>query len=98
MNRFSPIYGFIVIVLWAAAAAAETPNEQPKAEDIPLDQIWGYNLPGTRDIAGIPFPQQKEGVGQTYTYLDQEREHNIEQIRLALAMKPTGEKALPGFV
>jgi len=90
MKRLSLVTWFFVL-LSATAAAEDT-------KDIPLDQIWGYNLPGTRDIAGIPFPQQKEGVGQTYTYLDQEREHNIEQIRLALAMKPTGEKALPGFV
>ncbi len=68
------------------------------SQNIPLDQIWGYNLPGTRDIAGIPFPEHPQGVGQTLAFLSREREYNIEQIRLALAMKPPGKTAAAGFV
>jgi hypothetical protein len=65
---------------------------------IPLNEIWGFNLPDTRDVMGIPHPEKPEGIGQTFAFLNQQRESNVEQIRLALAMKPPGERASPGFV
>ena len=34
----------------AAAAMAVSPNDQPETVTIPLDQIWAYNMPGTRDV------------------------------------------------
>jgi len=50
MNRVSLIGGFSIMVLFVAVATAETPSEHPKSKEIPLDQIWGYKLPGTRDV------------------------------------------------
>jgi len=51
MNRFSPIFGLIVIILWGAAIVlwgfillVDSPQE------IPLDQIWADYTLGTRDI------------------------------------------------
>jgi hypothetical protein len=83
---------FIVAWGWLIGAS---PAQQV---EIPLDKIWGYNMPTTRDISGIPFPEQPKGVGQTFAFLGRERDYNIEQIRRALAMKSPAEKALPGFV
>jgi hypothetical protein len=93
MYRFS-----IVVALFVNSAlfTRVVANEQPKT--IPLDQIWGYNLPGTRDIAGIPFPEKPQGVGQTLAVLTREREYNIEQIRIALATKSPSKTAGAGFV
>jgi hypothetical protein len=91
MKSSSLIGGLVLVVFLTSLATAQSAT-------IPLDEIWGYNLPGTRDIRGIPFPEQQHGIGQTFAFLNQQRDYNIEQIRLALAMKPPGEKASPGFV
>jgi len=64
-------------------------ESSPEMVTIPLNQIWGYNLPETRDVAGIPLPE---------TNLETERrrrEVNVEQMRTALmSMK----EPLSGFV
>jgi hypothetical protein len=41
---------FIVAWGWLIGAS---PAQQV---EIPLDKIWGYNMPTTRDISGIHFP------------------------------------------
>jgi hypothetical protein len=87
-------FGFFIFL--CGLAFAQDTNKRSIL--IPLDQIWGYNLPGTKDVAGIPFPDDDVRVGQTFAFRSREREFNIEQIRRALASKPPGEKALPGFV
>jgi hypothetical protein len=69
-----------------------------QSKEISLSEIWGYNLPGTKDIAGIPFPNQPQGVGQTFAFLNRDREHNVEQIRRTLASKPPSDQAMAGFV
>ena len=36
------------------------------AVEIPLDQVWGFDLPGTRDVAGMTLPvvdEKKRLVG-----------------------------------
>ncbi len=98
MTRPLFIVGVTLVLLCSMRAIADEPKEEAEVKTIPLDQIWGYNLPDTRDIAGIPFPDQPDSVGQTYAFLNRQREYNIEQIRLALSRKPPGEKALSGFV
>jgi hypothetical protein len=65
------------------------------AQVILLDKVWGFNIPGTKDIAGIPFPEN--GVGRTFDFQTKERTYNIEQIRLRLASKPPTEQAGPGL-
>jgi hypothetical protein len=93
MSRFSIVVAlFINSILFTRLVADEKPRP------IALDQIWGYNLPGTRDIAGIPFPDKPEGVGRTLAVLNREREYNIEQIRIALSVKPPNKTAASGFV
>lgn len=96
MNRFFLFCGIVVGLLLNAVATAEPADEQP-AQEIPLDQIWGFNLPGTRDIAGIPLPEGNEKV-EDDAALRKERERRIEDIRRALAAKQPTERSLPGFV
>lgn len=49
MNQF--MYGTaIVLLIISAVANAEPLAEQSKTETIPLDQVWAYRMPGTRDI------------------------------------------------
>ncbi len=91
----------VIACLIVSTALADVPNEESNAETIPLDQIWGYNLPGTRDIAGIPLPEtdpQQGVIGRTDAMFRRQREHDIEQWRRALTAKPPTERAPPGFV
>lgn len=49
MNQF--MYGTaIVLLIISAVANAEPLAEQSKTETIPLDQVWAYRMPDTRDI------------------------------------------------
>ncbi len=50
MNRSILVRVCTFVVLLVSAAAAETRNKDPQAVTIPLDQIWAYNMPGTREI------------------------------------------------
>ncbi|MEX2309520.1 MAG: hypothetical protein WD738_18105 [Pirellulales bacterium] len=38
-------------LLLSTSAVAVVPNEQPRT--IPLDKIWAYKMPGTRDLQGL---------------------------------------------
>jgi hypothetical protein len=51
MNQF--IYGTAVVLILGATASAEPPQEQPETETIRLDQIWAYQMPGTRNILDL---------------------------------------------
>jgi hypothetical protein len=82
---------FIVAVVFSVGVS------RAERREIPLDKIWGYNLPGTRDIAGIPLPE-KPGFGQSVEFLRRQREHNIEELRRALTAKHPSQQTSPGFV
>jgi hypothetical protein len=72
-----------------------------QSKEIPLDQVWGYNLPGTRDIAGIPIPEtdpQEGVVGRNYEQFKQQRESAIEQMRRALMTKPPTERTSQALI
>jgi hypothetical protein len=71
-----------------------------QSTEIPLDQIWGYSLPGTRDIAGIPLPEHSEpgAEGGTEAVLRLQREADIERLRRALVTKPSAQNAPRAFV
>jgi len=99
MDRFM-LSGFMAIICTPTSIVLADPRKDDSNvhQIIPLNEIWGYNLPGTKDIAGISFPSEREGIGQTYAYLTQERSTNIELIRRALASKPASEPAMAGFV
>ncbi len=101
MNRPSFIVGLTLLLLSSMRAIADEPKQEAEVTTIPLDQIWGYNLPGTRDIAGIPLPEtdpQQGVIGRTDAMFRRQREHDIEQWRRALTAKPPTERALPAFV
>lgn len=98
MNRYLIFTVLSLVLLRSAISVADESKASADVKTIPLDSIWGYNLPATRDISGIPFPEQPKGVGQTFAFLGRERDYNIEQIRRALVLKSPTDKALPGFV
>ncbi len=101
MNCTSFITLFTLGLLLCVPTVADEPKEHAEVATIPLDQIWGYSLPDTRDIAGITLPETdpQEGViGRTDAMFRRQREQNIEQLRRALTAKPPTERALPGFV
>jgi len=87
MKRLSVVFGIMVGSLMVAAASAD------ETKEIPLDQIWGYNLPGTKDVSGIPLPE-----GIDLERFRSEREQSIDEIRRALMTKPSSQRALPGFM
>ena len=95
MNRFSLICGLAIAVLWGAIAAADAPSEQSKATTIPLDQIWGYNMPGTRDVRDLEPKRhvggltEKEYIFGSLVNLIIAYLHNVPK---------EGETADPGFV
>jgi hypothetical protein len=52
MNKFA--LGFLVLAIHSMTEdrSAET-NAQPHKRDIPLKDIWAYQMPGTRDIRDL---------------------------------------------
>jgi hypothetical protein len=98
MDRFSLTAIVAIVCIPTLAVLADIQKEDSNTQIIPLNEIWGYNLPDTKDVSGIQFPKEKEGVGQTFAYLARERSTNIELIRRALAIKPPSEQAMAGFV
>lgn len=69
------------------------------AVEIPLDQVWGFDLPGTRDVAGMTLPvvDEKKQPGIDHESYRIQRGHIIEQLRQNLTTKPGSMDALPGF-
>lgn len=70
------------------------------SQEIPLDEIWGFDLPGTRDVAGITLPvvDESKTPGRDHESYRIGRAHVIEQIRQHLTTKPGSMDALPGCV
>jgi hypothetical protein len=69
------------------------------AVEIPLDQVWGLDIPGTRDVAGVTLPvvDEKQRPGLDHESYRIQRAHIVEQIRQYLTTKPGSMRALPGF-
>jgi hypothetical protein len=91
MNRCSFFCAF-AIGLIGSTAAAETTNETPAPSnqnqggvvDIPLDEVWAFRMPGTRDVEAM--------TRDSHSLL-------FNQIRGALSTLPEkGSKAEPSFV
>lgn len=84
MKRFMLIGPHVLACFMVANATADAANEEAKSRIIALDQIWGYNLPGTRDLLKI------EGRSSA--------KQQIEEIRDALSTPPPqGKEASAGF-
>jgi len=81
MKCSSIVFGFVV--LWCASVSAEPPKEQPDTVTIPLDQVWAFRMPGTRDLGQIT---PAENLALVYA------------IRTALKFPAKGSKARPAFV
>lgn len=72
---------------------------QAAAAEIPLDSVWGFDLPDTQDIAGITLPAVEDAPpGLDYAQYRRRREFAVEQFRQALILKPPTELAYPAFV
>lgn len=75
--------GIVVAVVPCITAMAQPSNEESKAVNIPLDEIWGYNMPGTYDVRKMD---------------DQRAAKQVEAIRRALSTTPPqGKEAKAGF-
>ena len=68
------------------------------AVEIPLDQVWGFDLPGTRDVAGLTLPVVDEKVrpGMDHEHYRTGRAYAIEEIRQSLTTKPLSMRSPPG--
>lgn len=85
----------ILIGLFSTALALAEPLNEQIPQEIPLDKIWGYNLPGTRDIRELEPKRdvrnmpRKEYVWGSF----------VNRISSRLTKWPKkGEKARPAFV
>lgn len=94
MNRFSLVCGILIGLLSNAIATAESAGDQA-VKEIPLDQIWTYGMPGTRDVRELEPKRrlgaltQKEYVFGSFVNLIVAYLHNVPK---------AGETAESGFV
>ena len=63
MNRMSLLVGLAAALLCFEVSSAENPNAKPESITVPLDQIWAFRMPGTRDILQLE-PTQSEVAGK----------------------------------
>lgn len=91
MNRCSFFCAFAIGLIGSTAAAETTnqlsaPSSQKHVEvvEVPLDNVWAFRMPGTRDVAGM--------IRDSHSLL-------FDQIRGTLSTLPEkGSKAKPSFV
>ncbi|MBA3484769.1 MAG: hypothetical protein H0T51_23455 [Pirellulales bacterium] len=83
-----------------AALAAFLVGSTALANEIPLDTIWAFDIPGTRDIAGIPLPEvdQRKHPGPDHESYRIQRSFCIESMRQQLTAKPSSVEAMQGFL
>ncbi len=75
-------------------ARTESPDDTSKAKTIPLDQIWAYEMPETRDVRKL---EPKPKIAATIDELA--RQSDVWKILKVLGQRPKeGEKAGPAFV
>jgi len=93
MSRPFLIGGWALVLLVACALAA--PNEEAEIVTIPLDQIWAYDMPGTRDIREL---EPKRDI-RNLTHREYILGSFVNQIIVLLSKVPKeGEKAGVAFV
>jgi hypothetical protein len=93
MNRVSLFCEITIGLLLSAVASAQTSNEQPR--EIPLDQIWAFKMPGTRDVRELePKPDTKSmaTLDQVEKYY---RGSAVHQILRVLKNRPHEQDAYP---
>lgn len=86
----------ITLLAGVSAKGAET----EESVEIPLEDIWALDMPGTRDIAGIELPETPNPQFPGWGFADFKtfREKTIDNLRTALAEKSPAAKAQAGFV
>ena len=89
MNKSLTIFVLLLPALMSADCFAQTRDNKPKTEIIPLDQIWAWKMPGTKNLGTLDAVK----TGGT-------TEHPIiNNIGSVLVRRPIkGEKARPAFV
>jgi hypothetical protein len=93
--RFSLLYGMIVTLSIVQIGMADDASKRTELKIIPLDQIWGYEMPGTRDIRGLEPKRATSSLSDKALI----RSSLVLQIRKALQQRPRPvEKAGPAFV
>jgi hypothetical protein len=82
------------ILLLVSSASGEAPKEEAKTQTIPLDQIWAYKMPGTRDVRELePKPKSAATIDELA------RQSDFWKIMKVLDRRPKeGEKAGHAFV
>lgn len=100
MKWFCLITGFALVMLLQKNTSAEDPKDEPKAKTIPLDQIWAYRMPGTKEV--LQLEPKQDAKNMTEEEVQQYfRTSSIQQILHALASRPRekrDELAGPAFV
>ncbi len=87
MSRFSITCGITIGLLLNAVATAEPADEQV-TQQIPIDHIWAWRIPGTKDVGTFDAVKTR-GV----------TEHPVlHDVFGGLGLLPKGEKAKPVFV
>ncbi|WP_428305488.1 hypothetical protein [Lacipirellula sp.] len=96
--RLSTLVALTLVIAIATPLRAENAVSPPA--EIPLDTIWGLDLPGTRDIEGVDLPTvpQASSPGWGYPEFKRRRQEIIERVRTAISSKPPVDQALTGFV
>jgi hypothetical protein len=97
MTRFSLIAAFCLVVVPFSRSLAESPKEEAKT--IPLDQIWAYEMPGTKDVLQLePKPSKNMTENELQDYF---RTSSIQKILHVLSHRSSEKReelAGPAFV
>ncbi len=97
MKRFDQICGIAFVLMWSAFSWAETPSDDlEKAQKIPLDQIWGYKLQGSRDVRELEPKLDAHLPGYKERYFNSPINYIIRT--LAVYTPVAGQAAAPAFV
>jgi hypothetical protein len=94
MPRLLIAIGLIVTAIICAQAIADPANEKPKT--IPLDTIWAYEMPGTKDVRELEPKLDVHDPGFKELF-QRSKVHQMVSF-LSGGTPGQGEKARPGFV
>ncbi len=88
MNRNPTIVALLLASLVSANSFAQTRNIESKSEIVPLDEIWAWKMPGTKNVGTLDAVK----IGGT-------TEHPIlRDIFKGFGVLPKGDRAAPAFV
>jgi hypothetical protein len=81
----------VAFVFCFVRATAETPSEPPTTKAIPLDQIWAFKMPGTKEIRTLE--PKVDGKSLSEQELEQYyRGSSVHQILRVLANRPREQR------